>query len=129
MLRLRNSLQSLSKLEMYAGHFLNWYDTQTREPLPPRYVSTVDSGNLACCLLTMCQACQDIEQDRLPRWQIWQGMLDTLDMLDQSLPAGALQTELRQMQQRILETRHAPTSGPGCKRRSCPKSGPNSSKS
>ncbi len=113
MLRQQNSLQSLARLEMYAGHFLNWYDTQTREPLPPRYVSTVDSGNLACCLWTMRQACLDIEQDLLPRWQRWQGIMDTLDMLDASLPAGALQTELDQMRQRILETRHAPDRWPG----------------
>jgi cyclic beta-1,2-glucan synthetase len=108
MLRLQNSLQSLTKLEMYGGHFLNWYDTQTREPLPPRYVSTVDSGNLACCLWTMRQACLDIEETLFPRWQYWQGLLDTLDMLDASLPAGTLQTELRQIRQRILEVRQVP---------------------
>ena len=112
MLRLQNSLQSLARLEMYAGHFLNWYDTQTREPLPPRYVSTVDSGNLACCLWTMRQACLDIEQELLPRWQRWQGMLDTLDMLQESLPSGALQTELHQMRQHILETQQAPDRWP-----------------
>ena len=35
------------------GHFYNWYDTQTLQPLPPLYVSTVDSGNLAGHLLTL----------------------------------------------------------------------------
>ena len=35
------------------GHFYNWYDTRTLEPLPPLYVSTVDSGNLAGHLLTL----------------------------------------------------------------------------
>ena len=33
-------------MERYEGHLLNWYDTRTLEPLNPRYVSTVDSGNL-----------------------------------------------------------------------------------
>jgi cyclic beta-1,2-glucan synthetase len=111
-LRLQNSLQSLAKLEMYAGHILNWYDTQTREPLPPRYVSTVDSGNLACCLWTMRQACLEIEQTPWPRWQPWQGILDTVDMLAASLPAGTLQTELGQLRQRILDMRHAPDQWP-----------------
>jgi cyclic beta-1,2-glucan synthetase len=106
--RLQNSLQSLAKLEMYAGHFLNWYDTRSREPLPPRYVSTVDSGNLACCLVTLRQGCLGIEQTLLPRWQRWQGVLDTLDMLDASLPGNALQTELRQFRQRILDVRQVP---------------------
>ncbi|MFO7541102.1 MAG: glucoamylase family protein [Chloroflexota bacterium] len=112
-LRLQNSLQSMAKLEMYAGHILNWYDTQTREPLPPRYVSTVDSGNLACCLWTLRQACLDIEQSQWPGWQRWQGILDTVDMLAASLPTGTLQAELRQLRQRILDTRHAPDQWPG----------------
>jgi cyclic beta-1,2-glucan synthetase len=107
-LRLQNSLQSLAKLEMYAGHFLNWYDTRSREPLPPRYVSTVDSGNLACCLVTLRQGCMGIEETLLPRWQSWHGVLDTLDMLDASLPENALQTELRRFRQRILDVRQVP---------------------
>ena len=36
-----------SRMQRYRGHFYNWYDTRTLEPLAPRYISTVDSGNLA----------------------------------------------------------------------------------
>ena len=43
----RRTLRTLESLERYQGHLLNWYDTATRAPLHPRYVSTVDSGNLA----------------------------------------------------------------------------------
>ncbi len=39
------------------GHFLNWYDTRTSTPLPPFFVSSVDSGNLVCSLLTLKQGC------------------------------------------------------------------------
>ncbi len=49
--RLRNSFETIGKLERYRGHLLNWYDTQRLTPLQPRYVSTVDSGNLAGALL------------------------------------------------------------------------------
>ena len=38
---------SLDKLERFRGHFYNWYDTQDLRPLDPKYISTVDSGNLA----------------------------------------------------------------------------------
>lgn len=48
-----NNLRSWEQLEGLHGHPFNWYDTQTLEPLRPRYVSTVDSGNLAVCLLTV----------------------------------------------------------------------------
>ena len=43
----------MAGLERYRGHFYNWYDTRTLQPLPPLYVSTVDSGNLAGHLLTL----------------------------------------------------------------------------
>ncbi len=42
-------------MERHRGHFYNWYDTRTLAPLPPRYVSTVDSGNLAASLIALRQ--------------------------------------------------------------------------
>jgi cyclic beta-1,2-glucan synthetase len=54
--RLRTTYETLEKLERHRGHFLNWYDTRTLEPLSPRYVSTVDSGNLAACLIAWAMA-------------------------------------------------------------------------
>ena len=51
--RTTNALRSMESLERHRGHFYNWYDTQTRLPLAPLYVSTVDSGNLAGHLLTL----------------------------------------------------------------------------
>ena len=47
-------------MERYRGHFYNWYDTADLEPLRPRYVSTVDSGNLAAVLLTVKQGCLEL---------------------------------------------------------------------
>ncbi|UWX04627.1 hypothetical protein H1235_08055 [Pseudoxanthomonas sp. NC8] len=46
---------TLEELPRHRGHFCNWYDTQTLQPLPPRYISTVDSGNPAGHLLTLRQ--------------------------------------------------------------------------
>ena len=83
--RLKNSFQSLAELDKYRGHFCNWYDTRTKKPLPPPYVSTVDSGNLAACLLVLRQGCLSIPNVLLPRWERWQGLVDTLDMLGESL--------------------------------------------
>lgn len=44
-------LDTLDRLPKWNGHLYNWYDTRTLRPLEPAYVSTVDSGNLAGCLL------------------------------------------------------------------------------
>ncbi|MGH9408464.1 MAG: DUF3131 domain-containing protein, partial [Vicinamibacterales bacterium] len=51
--RIDTMLTTVEGLERFNGHLLNWYDTRTLEPLPPSYVSTVDSGNLAGALLTL----------------------------------------------------------------------------
>jgi hypothetical protein len=51
--RLTNALHTMQSLERYRGHFYNWYDTQSLAPLSPRYISSVDSGNLAGHLLTL----------------------------------------------------------------------------
>ena len=50
-------LHSLEEMPRYRGHFFNWYDTGTRLPLTPQYVSTVDSGNLAASLAALRQGC------------------------------------------------------------------------
>ena len=52
---LERTFGSMAQLERYNGHFLNWYDTATLEPVAHRYVSTVDSGNLAASLCTLRQ--------------------------------------------------------------------------
>ena len=57
--RLEATLATLDTLERYRGHFLNWYDTQTGAALLPRYVSSVDSGNLSGHLLAVAQACRE----------------------------------------------------------------------
>lgn len=61
-------LASLGRLERYKGHFYNWYDTSSAQPLSPRYVSTVDSGNLSVCLSTLCSGLQEYaaEDARIP---------------------------------------------------------------
>lgn len=77
-LRLRDTFDSMDSLERIRGHFLNWYDTRTFAPLPPRYISTVDSGNLAACLLALKQGCLEIMSAPIVHWQ---GLVDTIDML------------------------------------------------
>lgn len=61
--RLEATLATLDKLQRHEGHFLNWYDTLSLQPLLPRYVSTVDSGNLGTHLLTVAQACTALASD------------------------------------------------------------------
>jgi len=85
--RLRSTFESLDSLEHYRGHLLNWYDSQTLTALPPHYISTVDSGNLAACLITLKQGCLALTDMPLLSEKRWQGLLVILDILAEALQA------------------------------------------
>ncbi|MBC8037497.1 MAG: glycosyl transferase, partial [Rhizobiales bacterium] len=55
--RIEATLGTMHKMEKFRGHLYNWYDTETLRPLEPRYVSTVDSGNLAGHLMALANIC------------------------------------------------------------------------
>ena len=57
--RLDATLTTMSGLSRLRGHFYNWYDTRDLRPLDPKYVSTVDSGNLAGHLIAIANACRE----------------------------------------------------------------------
>ena len=62
--RIDGTLTTVEGLERHEGHLLNWYDTQNLSPLLPRYVSTVDSGNLAGALLAVAEGCRRLGASR-----------------------------------------------------------------
>ncbi|HLO27894.1 MAG TPA: glucoamylase family protein [Anaerolineales bacterium] len=104
--RLRDSFDGMDSLERVRGHFLNWYDTRTFAPLPPRYISTVDSGNLAACLITLRQGCYEMIQTPVINWD---GFLDTLGMLALTLvqarlghAADKLQAAIEALQAQVM---------------------------
>jgi cyclic beta-1,2-glucan synthetase len=79
--RIRNALDSMERLRTYRGHLLNWYDTRTLAPLEPRYVSTVDSGNLAMCLVALRQSCLDYASGPVCLQELWRGLECTFSLL------------------------------------------------
>ena len=54
-------LSSINTLEKVHGHYLNWYDTKTKIPLYPRYVSTVDNGNFLANLWIVKETMKEIK--------------------------------------------------------------------
>lgn len=79
--RLGFTFATLEKLEKFWGHYFNWYDTQTLAPLSPRYISTVDSGNLAGHLLAVKQAVTEIADRKLFDAHVMEGLTDSLEMM------------------------------------------------
>src|SRR5690606_12978129 len=57
--RLAHQLDAIARLDRHRGHLYNWYSTETGRPLSPRYVSTVDSGNLAAALVALRQGLRE----------------------------------------------------------------------
>jgi cyclic beta-1,2-glucan glucanotransferase len=57
--RLEATLTTMQALKKHRGHFYNWYATEDGKVLEPRYVSSVDSGNLAGHLIALANACED----------------------------------------------------------------------
>ena len=83
--RLEQTLRALSRLERYKGHFYNWYDTQSCRPLDPKYVSSVDSGNLASHLIAIASACRQWSEDWSHRRASVDGVADAYALLKESV--------------------------------------------
>lgn len=99
-LRMELMLDSIERLDKWHGHLLNWYDTTSLTPLEPRYVSTVDSGNLAVCLVVLANGCREIGATPIFRDNRLLGFADCLALLEASLddarfPAGVSQRVAR----------------------------------
>ncbi len=75
--RLTGTMKTIGGLEQFKGHLLNWYDVRTRVPLEPRYVSTVDSGNLLGALWTLEQGLMEMLGQPLLDGRAFSGLQDT----------------------------------------------------
>ena len=95
------SLDTYDRMEKRNGHIYNWYDTRTLEPIHPRVVSSVDSGNLAASFYTLRSGAEAMLQQPLIDARLWTGIRDqlrllgTLDALPAELPPTPEDDELR----------------------------------
>lgn len=84
--RTTDTLAAMQRLARHRGHFYNWYANRTLEPLPPLYVSTVDSGNLAGHLLTLGAGLREELRGKIFTPQVLDGLHDTVAVLASLLP-------------------------------------------
>jgi cyclic beta-1,2-glucan synthetase len=85
--RTENTLTTMEKLERYRGHFYNWYDTRTLQPLHPQYVSSVDSGNLLGSLLTLQAGLAELKDQPVLSVKAFSGLQDTLEVFSEYMPS------------------------------------------
>jgi cyclic beta-1,2-glucan glucanotransferase len=88
------TILSAKRLPRFNGHFLNWYDVQTLKPLPPNFVSTVDSGNLAACFWTLKQACLGLINEPILPGETWVGIRDHISLVRQLVSQKTLPPEV-----------------------------------
>ncbi len=88
--RIDAMLSGVESLERHEGHLLNWYDTTTLAALAPRYVSTVDSGNLAGALMAVAAGLREAAGRAAAPEAACAGAVDTAGVLSELLAALAL---------------------------------------
>ena len=74
---------TLAKMQKFRGHYLNWYDTKTLNPLLPQYISTVDSGNLAGHLIAVKQFCIELQDKQVFGEPTLSGLVDTIELISE----------------------------------------------
>jgi cyclic beta-1,2-glucan synthetase len=97
------TLNTMERMERQDGHFFNWYDIDTLAPLNPRYISSVDSGNLVASLWTVDRAIDELLSKPILERTCIGGLLTTLGILAEqakddlylSAPCGAAARLLR----------------------------------
>ncbi|MDD2190083.1 MAG: glucoamylase family protein [Eubacteriales bacterium] len=72
------TVATIEKMEKWNGHLYNWYDTRTLQPLKPLYVSTVDSGNYVCYLITLTEGIKKYYSSPLIDPVFVKGIKDTI---------------------------------------------------
>jgi len=81
-----STMDTVKTLEKWNGHLYNWYDTRTLQLLTPRYISTVDSGNLVCYLLTVSRGIEDILSGPLINKEFFNALFDTIMSYNSNYP-------------------------------------------
>jgi cyclic beta-1,2-glucan synthetase len=79
--RLEATLSTMSRLARFRGHFYNWYDTRDLRPLDPRYISSVDSGNLAGHLIALANTCREWAAQPLTDERRLAGVADAIELM------------------------------------------------
>ncbi|MGA7578218.1 MAG: glucoamylase family protein [Desulfobaccales bacterium] len=95
--RTTNAFHTMAALERHRGHFYNWYDTQSLQPLLPIYISTVDSGNLAGHLLTLRAGLLALPDHQILEARWFDGLSHTLRIIVDTA-GGAAPAPLAQLQ-------------------------------
>jgi len=103
-----NTLATVRRLEKSHGHLYNWYDTRTLEPVGDPFLSTVDNGNLVCCLWTLKQACLEEWKRPIFRKELWSGIRDHARLIQQLVGSKEARKAFRSIDDDIAKMGKSP---------------------
>lgn len=96
------TIETMQQMEKFKGHLFNWYDTETLVPLYPKYISTVDSGNLMGHLITLKKGLESLPDKKIITGQSFEGLLDTVRLLTDRISIPELNTLQRNLEQNYI---------------------------
>ena len=109
--KLALTIASIKRLHLHQGHLLNWYDIETLMPLEPRYVSTVDSGNLLGALWALEQGLGELIHQPLLDGRAFIGLADTGQVLQQAVTDQGIANFCHSLLEQFLVTCDTPATG------------------
>jgi len=109
--KLGRTMASIGRLQRHQGHLLNWYDIQTLAPLEPRYVSTVDSGNLLGALWALEQGLGELAQQPILDGRAFTGLADTGGILKQTVTSQGVANFCHPLLDQLILECNAPPLG------------------
>ena len=83
--RINKTVESMESLDKLKGHLYNWYDTRTKEPLHPIYISTVDSGNLVGYLWVVSKSLEDYCHKDVINPKVTEGLVELLQLCNEEI--------------------------------------------
>ena len=101
--RLEETLRTMNRLERFRGHFFNWYDTHDLHPLEPKYISSVDSGNLAGHLIVLRSACREMVAAPVIGPEPFAGIADAVKLARGSLDALSSDRRISEIARKQLQ--------------------------
>ncbi|WP_010248384.1 GH36-type glycosyl hydrolase domain-containing protein [Acetivibrio cellulolyticus] len=89
----KRTVSTIEKMDKWNGHLYNWYDTRTLNTLRPRYISTVDSGNFVCYLITLKEGLIEYLNRPLIEKVLVNGIKDTVNLSGKETDGVFLETD------------------------------------
>ncbi len=83
--RIRNTIDTIDKMEKWNGHLYNWYNTTNLEVLHPKFISTVDSGNLAGYLMVLEEGLKQYGHKPIYDEKIFEAFLELLELCNREI--------------------------------------------